>query len=674
MRSVESTRRFARAYCKTQNIQMVVQPLMKVPHAIYQHGEKSFHMPLITSVNALEWARIAYHEIGHLDERNLWHYEVLERLHKLKGWMLRDIFGNIVDNMADRTGYSEYKGRARVLGEGRVDFLDKFVDMFKQQDVTEPTGLLRLALLIWDIKDREKWMHSFFAPQVKVNEYPHLIPYLQKIEATGISERVPAINEAQDVDACIKLLQDIDAILGDPSQKGNPEPQPQQGGDNAQKGEESADSSPSPNGSEEGEAAEEAQGGGSQKDQGDPAGDKDDPSSGEGEAAEQEVGDTSSGGSSSSGNSQSEQEGDQGMEQSVPESESTSGSDAGSSPDDTGRAEQNGQDSIVEKSGGGAPKSLSKEAVEVLNQYNQAMDRDLDKAANYREYLDKYERHYSSSYKPHAEFRVTKIKAGGDFKADRKAYILRLVAKSNLDRKVRRHLQLRSTGRVIHGVKRGRLSGKNLHKLYNRQAQAQPTIFKKEEFGKVDTDSACTMLIDFSGSMGTSPLAARYATACASAISFAEVLKGLRIRYEILGFTEHYQLFEMFLIKEFSERVLSKDQLAEKFSSYKIHQDHNADGVALQYTAERLMCVQERNKVLLVLSDGKPNDHCEGSGSWYLKQVIEDVEEHSPIHLAAIGIQSQHVLRFYKNSKKINDIEQLSEAVLDVLKTNLLTT
>ena len=85
---------------------------------------------------------------------------------------------------------------------------------------------------------------------------------------------------------------------------------------------------------------------------------------------------------------------------------------------------------------------------------------------------------------------------------------------------------------------------------------------------------------------------------------------------------------------------------------------------------------KERNKILMVLSDGHPalQGYNQGSPSYYLEQVVKDIEDNSPIHLCAIGINSESVKDFYSNYKVINKIEELAQAVLETLQTNLLTT
>jgi cobalamin biosynthesis protein CobT len=278
----------------------------------------------------------------------------------------------------------------------------------------------------------------------------------------------------------------------------------------------------------------------------------------------------------------------------------------------------------------------------------------------------------SDWYIPYREKVITKISDTCDVRSGRKHHIMKHFKNSTLGKEVRKHLQLRSKGQVLHGVKRGRLSGKSLHRLYTTNA-AQPAVFKKSIHGKVKLDSAVTLLVDCSGSMGMTDRYDKYAIAAASAASLAQVVSGLRVKHEVLGFTEHRGWSELFIFKEFAERNLTPEQLINRFSSALVTQDHNTDGEQLQIAAERLMEIDVQNRVLIVLSDGRPAGRFHGNGLWYAKRVAEDIEKHSPIHLAGIGICDSAVKRIYKNCQVIHNMQQLAPAVLEVLKTNLLT-
>ena len=95
----------------------------------------------------------------------------------------------------------------------------------------------------------------------------------------------------------------------------------------------------------------------------------------------------------------------------------------------------------------------------------------------------------------------------------------------------------------------------------------------------------------------------------------------------------------------------------------------NLDGEALDWAARRLSMGSEREKLLVVFSDGEPFDEAtvEANGSLYLedhlRHVIQAVDR-SGIVLSAIGFGSG-VARFFSNSITVSRTEDLPREVFD---------
>jgi cobalamin biosynthesis protein CobT len=651
MKTVESTRRFMRTWCKSRKIELVESALVKVPHAIFEKdsGRKIIYLPLISSVNFSEWQRISYHESAHLAPKNIWHYKLLEILSHEDGQMLQEISNCLIDNLAERVDFYEYRGRAGILSSARADLTDKLGEVM-EIETPDPHHLLRSAMLKWDMINREQWMINFSAPSAH-KALPHIQGYFESLEELHLDKILDAVAASDDIkdnlDTLVTVIKRIDALLpkqqtqeeeeedGGESEVGEGEPG---GSDSAGEPESSSECN---NGLGEGEEAGESSDDGEENGVAQPGG-------GDSNSGEEESGAKESGGS---------EDGEDG--------ETLGDRDESDFGHNTQTGEGTNQTEV----------EYSASQKELLEEYTQDLERELGMYQNSVELANKYREGTSQFYVPCKKQRRTYIPHDvKNYKSGRYNLISKMCAESSLDRKIRKHLQLQSQGRTVHGMKRGRLSGKSLHRLYNGQQNIQPAVFKKHEFGKVKMDSAVTMLVDLSGSMGMSQHSDKYALAAAAAIAFSEVLVGLRIRHEILGFTEHAGENEVYHFKSFSDKPLTRDTLAKKFSAYAVTQDYNTDGEALQYAAERLMQMKEKNKILMVMSDGMPAGHYQGSGSYYLKQVVKDVEENSPIHLCGIGIQSDSVERFYKNCEVIENMDELTPAVLNTLKKNLLTT
>lgn len=98
----------------------------------------------------------------------------------------------------------------------------------------------------------------------------------------------------------------------------------------------------------------------------------------------------------------------------------------------------------------------------------------------------------------------------------------------------------------------------------------------------------------------------------------------------------------------------------------------NIDGEALLWAHNRIAIRQEQRKILLVISDGLPVDNSTllANPSDYLvshlKYAIKNIEEHSPVELAAIGI-GHDVTHHYSRAVTITDAEQLGGAIIDQL-------
>ncbi|HEX7876087.1 MAG TPA: cobaltochelatase subunit CobT, partial [Sphingobium sp.] len=98
----------------------------------------------------------------------------------------------------------------------------------------------------------------------------------------------------------------------------------------------------------------------------------------------------------------------------------------------------------------------------------------------------------------------------------------------------------------------------------------------------------------------------------------------------------------------------------------------NIDGEALLWAHSRLIARNEERRILMVISDGAPVDDSTlsvNSGTYlerHLRQVIEWIENRSPVQLVAIGI-GHDVTRYYRRAVTIMDAEQLGGTMVEQL-------
>jgi cobaltochelatase CobT len=212
--------------------------------------------------------------------------------------------------------------------------------------------------------------------------------------------------------------------------------------------------------------------------------------------------------------------------------------------------------------------------------------------------------------------------------------------------------------------------------------------FKRER----DTDfrdTVVTLLLDNSGSMRGRPI--MVAACCADIL--ARTLERCGVKVEILGFTTRAwkggQAREQWLasgkppgpgrlndLRHIIYKTADAPWRRAKRSLALMMREgllkENIDGEALSWAHRRLLGRPEQRRILMMISDGAPVDDSTlsvNSGSYlehHLRQVIEEIETHSPVELIAIGI-GHDVTRYYRRALTITDPSELAGAMTDQL-------
>ncbi len=215
-----------------------------------------------------------------------------------------------------------------------------------------------------------------------------------------------------------------------------------------------------------------------------------------------------------------------------------------------------------------------------------------------------------------------------------------------------------------------------------------PLSFKEEQ----DTefrDTVVSLLLDNSGSMRGRPITV--AATCADIL--ARTLERCGVKVEILGFTTRAwkggQAREKWLASNKPgnpgrlndlRHIIYKSadtpwRRARKNLGLMMREGllkENIDGEALIWAHNRLLARREQRRILMVISDGAPVDDSTlsvNSGNYlekHLRQVINDIEQRSPVELIAIGI-GHDVTRYYKRAVTIVDAEELGGAMTEKL-------
>lgn len=202
-------------------------------------------------------------------------------------------------------------------------------------------------------------------------------------------------------------------------------------------------------------------------------------------------------------------------------------------------------------------------------------------------------------------------------------------------------------------------------------------------------DTVVTLLIDNSGSMRGRPIS----VAAMSADIIARTLERCAVKVEVLGFTTRAWKGGQAREEWVSEGKTSNPgrlndlrhiiykgadtpwRRARRNLGLMLREGllkENIDGEALMWAYNRLIGRPEHRRILMVISDGAPVDDATLSvnpGNYlerHLRNVIEFIEEKTPIEVTAIGI-GHDVTRYYRRAVTINDAEELGGTMMQNL-------
>jgi len=236
---------------------------------------------------------------------------------------------------------------------------------------------------------------------------------------------------------------------------------------------------------------------------------------------------------------------------------------------------------------------------------------------------------------------------------------------------IRKLLQTMSQTRIVHGLKRGKLAGKNAYRVTMQETgEYQRKVFKKKD-NQLSLDVAISLVVDGSGSMNRIN---KYEAASAAAVIMSSVLTQLRIKHEIIVFTEvspTVPILRHGIIKSFMKATAS-EQLMRNFEHFrKQGMSQNLDGESIMWSAMRLLKVDSARKIMIVFSDGQPSAYREGAAK-ITTDAIKELEARRDMEIYGIGILTDSVKRYYKEYKVIGDIDELEKSLLSVIKSKII--
>jgi len=213
-------------------------------------------------------------------------------------------------------------------------------------------------------------------------------------------------------------------------------------------------------------------------------------------------------------------------------------------------------------------------------------------------------------------------------------------------------------------------SGKRLNIRKRMQEKAkdvsvmQTRAFERRKLPQ-EKDYAVSVLVDLSGSMRGEKIEETFK----GTIVLAEVLNRLSIKTEILGFNDRIHEFQDFGESMSPEvRTLMSGMIEEVDTE---RGSWNDDGWAVQQASDRLSKEPEKEKFLLVLSDGIPEPSPTHAGAEYdLSNVVSEIDRTTNQKLIGLGIgpDTSHVERFYPNNIANVGVQEMAGRLADVLR------
>lgn len=237
--------------------------------------------------------------------------------------------------------------------------------------------------------------------------------------------------------------------------------------------------------------------------------------------------------------------------------------------------------------------------------------------------------------------------------------------------KVRRHLQVLSQSRYVGGHKKGKLHRKSAFKIGVPQVgngEWNSRVFRQKHTQDV-LDVAVCVLTDFSGSMYGQH---KVAHAIDSTMLLNESIgTSLHIPLQILTFTETGGNCFIGVVKDYDERV-SDEEVKEGMFKSGAFMSGNPDGDAVMWAYSHLKGRKEKRKILIVLSDGSPASSRPGDDMAFVQKVVKEIEEEGVIEIVGLGIKDRNVEYIYSQNETIQEASELENAVLNLVKKQII--
>ena len=176
-------------------------------------------------------------------------------------------------------------------------------------------------------------------------------------------------------------------------------------------------------------------------------------------------------------------------------------------------------------------------------------------------------------------------------------------------------------------------------------------------------DLAFGCILDESGSMhGEKIINGRIAM-----IMLHEVLSSLGINHSIIGHTSdghhHCEINKYFQFQEEKKHSVAKPYALANIQA----KWGNCDSGALYYMEKCLNKVKNKDKIVLIFSDGEPTECTDME----LKQQVSSMEAKG-IHVIGIGINFNKIVQYYPDNANGKNLTEMVNIIVNILKRYVL--
>lgn len=207
------------------------------------------------------------------------------------------------------------------------------------------------------------------------------------------------------------------------------------------------------------------------------------------------------------------------------------------------------------------------------------------------------------------------------------------------------------------GLPKGRLDSKNLYKYKNDK-----NIFKDTKHKQLESDLAIGILLDVSGSMHGQKIKDGVLTT----ILLHETLNSMNVNHAIYTHTsDGTNQADIKCYRTFNEH--DNYDKSKVYRLLSIDAEYgNCDAAAVDYVSKHLNNTRNRDKILLVFSDGEPTE-CSNKE---LKESIKNASKNAKV--IGIGIKMPNIRKYYDTYANGNNLSDLTDIVSNIIKDYVL--